>query len=347
MTRPVVSVIVPCYRYADVLPICVRSVLAQDGVDVKVLIVDDCSPDDTPEVAGRLADADARVTYVRNAENLGLIPTANRGLAWADGDHVVLISADDWLTPGALHRAATVFERHPEVGMVYGRPLYARSDRPVPAVRGRWRGTSVWTGQDWIRGRCRTAHNCVASPEMVVRNSVQQRAGGYDASCFHTSDLNMWLRCAALADVGYVRGVPQAVYRIHPGSMLRSQDGPLVDLFERQAAFDAFFAGDHGLPEAEAAALNLGVRRTLARQSLWQACRAIDRDRAGAPVDEFVAYALENYPDTRALPEWRGLQVRRKIGAGRSQWFPPFAVTGATHRVRLHTDRLRWRLTGL
>jgi len=44
MSPPTVSVIVPCYRYADLLEGCVASVLSQDGVDVRVLIVDDCSP---------------------------------------------------------------------------------------------------------------------------------------------------------------------------------------------------------------------------------------------------------------------------------------------------------------
>ena len=98
---PSVSVIVPCYRYADVLEGCVSSILEQEDVDVRVLILDDCSPDDTPAVASRLAAADPRVEYRRNEQNLGLIGTANAGLQWADGDYVVLISADDVLVPGA------------------------------------------------------------------------------------------------------------------------------------------------------------------------------------------------------------------------------------------------------
>ena len=56
------------------------SVLDQEGVDVRVLILDDCSPDGTPAVASRLAGADPRVEYRRNEQNLGLIGTANDGL---------------------------------------------------------------------------------------------------------------------------------------------------------------------------------------------------------------------------------------------------------------------------
>jgi hypothetical protein len=350
MSTPTVSVIVPCFRYASVLAGCVDSVLAQEDVDVRILVIDDASPDDTPEVAGRLASRDARVEYRRHVENAGLIATANEGLEWADRDYVVLLSADDLLVPGALRRATQVLDAAPEVGMVYGRPLLAPAGRPLPLPSGRWRATDMWPGEEWIRRRCRTAYNCISSPEVVVRTSVQRAVGGYDARCFHTSDLNMWLRIAAVSDIAYVRGVPQAIYRVHPGSMLRSQAGPLVDLSERRAAFDAFFgACAPRLEDPEQ--LRAIVGRALARQALWRASRAFDTGRVqgdGAlPVEELVAFALDVCPDTRRLREWRGLQVRRSIGAGRSGWFPPFVATGSAHRVRSHADRLRMKARGI
>lgn len=348
MSRPTVSVIVPCYRYAAVLEGCVESVLSQDGVDVRVLIIDDSSPDATPAVARRLTERDARVEYWRHAENKGLIPTANEGLEWARGDYVLLLSADDLLTPGALGRATSVMEASPNVGMVYGRPLLARGPS-LPEAKGRWRGIDVHRGADWIRLRCRTAHNCISSPEAVVRTSVQREVGGYDPACFHASDLNMWLRIAAVSDIAYVRGVPQAVYRIHPDSMLRSQDAVMGDLHERKAAFDSFFAAAPGLEGA--ADLQTMVARALARQALWQASRAYDRDLVDGPgalpVSELVAFALGVCPDARGLREWRGFQFRRMLGAGRSIWFPPFVATGAAHRLRGHAGQLRWRLKGV
>lgn len=351
MSRPTVGVIVPCYRYASLLEGCVASVLEQDGVDVRVLIIDDCSPDDTPLVARRLASGDVRVAYRRHRENRGLIPTANEGLVWGvDSDYVVLLSADDLLVPGALSRATTVMEASHAVGMVYGRPLLYPAGRPLPSPGGRWRTTDVWPGADWIRLRCRSAHNCISSPEVVVRSSVARAVGGYDPACFHTSDLNMWLRIAAVSDVAYVRGIPQAIYRIHPDSMLRSQEGPMDDLRERRAAFDAFFAGS-GARLPDAAELHTLARRALARQALWQASRAIDRDRVDGPgrlpVAELEAFALDVYPGARRLREWHGLRLRRRFGAGRSIWFPPFVATGAAHRLRGHAGRLRWKTRGI
>src|SRR5580765_4204220 len=92
-----VDVIIPCYKYARYLAACVDSVVSQDGVDVRALVIDDASPDDTPSVAARLTAQDPRVEYRRHTANRGHIATYNEGLEWASGDYVLLLSADDLL----------------------------------------------------------------------------------------------------------------------------------------------------------------------------------------------------------------------------------------------------------
>ncbi|HEY4094689.1 MAG TPA: glycosyltransferase family A protein [Baekduia sp.] len=339
--RRTVAVIVPTYNYAHLLAGCVRTVLDQEGVDVRVRIVDDQSPDDSAAVAAALVAADPdRVALHRNTTNQGLIRSANDGLAWAaeiGSDFVVLLSADDFLAPGALRRAVAIMEAEPGVGMVYGRAPYFREDSPFPDTGGAWTGTDVWAGRDWVDLRCRVGHNCISSPEVVVRTAVQQAIGGYDERCTHASDLNMWLRVGAISDIAYVRGVPQAVYRVHGSSMLRAEHSAMRDLDERWKAFSSFFAGAGG-SVVGAARLRERAGRALARQALWRASRAYDRDLVSGdgalPVDALVAFALTVYPDARRLREYHGLRTRRALGAGRSRYFLPFLATGAAHRLR-------------
>src|SRR3954454_4190332 len=122
--RPSVSVVIPCYKYGRFLPACVRSILDQEGVDVRVLIIDDASPDDSAQMALALAAADKRVEVRVHEVNKGHIATYNEGLLeWADGDYSILISADDLLTPGSIRRATDVMAAHPEIGFVYGHAL--------------------------------------------------------------------------------------------------------------------------------------------------------------------------------------------------------------------------------
>ena len=88
---PTVSVVVPCYRYGRYLEQCVGSVLTQEGVEVRVLIIDDSSPDDSYAVAQHLAAKDSRVTARRHETNRGHIATYNEGLlGWADGEYCVV-----------------------------------------------------------------------------------------------------------------------------------------------------------------------------------------------------------------------------------------------------------------
>lgn len=356
MTSPSVKIIVPCYDYAHFLPGCVDSVLSQEGVAVSVLVVDDRSPDDTPAVSQALIEADDRVEYRRHLENMGLIRTVNEGLDWAeDADYMVVISADDRLAPGALRRAATVMERNPNVGMTYGSALrFSDEGGEGAGLRERWQGTKVWPGGDWIRVRCREGHNCIASPEAMVRVSVQRQVGPYDLESHHASELNMWLRIAAISDIAYIKGAHQALYRVHQTSMLRtmlaSKSGAMTDISTRRIAFNKFFdrCGE-ALPSGER--LRERANRALAEQALWIASRAYDKgrldDAEGGGAQDWIDFAATTYPRLERLPRWWGLRLRQRIGPGRTLCFPLFLATGAGHRARVLYNRYRLQARGI
>lgn len=98
--EPTVSVVIPCFNYARYVPEAVGSVLEQRGVVVDIIIVDDCSTDDSLAVARGLADEHPQVQVLANAVNAGPVATFNRGLAQARGEFLVRLDADDLLTPG-------------------------------------------------------------------------------------------------------------------------------------------------------------------------------------------------------------------------------------------------------
>ena len=115
-----VDVIIPCFNYAHYLDDCVRSVLTQERVKVRVLIIDDASSDHTPKVASGLSAADPRVTFRRHEKNLGHIATYNEGIEWVSGKYYLLLSADDYLAHGALGRAAELMDGDPSIGFCHG-----------------------------------------------------------------------------------------------------------------------------------------------------------------------------------------------------------------------------------
>lgn len=115
--------IVPCYRYGRFLRECVESILAQYGVTVQVLIIDDVSPGDTAEVARDLAREDPGVTFLQHTNNRGHISTYNEGIEWASAEYLLILSADDYLLPGALNRAASLMDANHRVGFTFGKAV--------------------------------------------------------------------------------------------------------------------------------------------------------------------------------------------------------------------------------
>lgn len=342
-----VSVVIPCYKYGHFLPDCVRSVLTQEGVDVRVLVIDDASPDDSGQVALGLAAEDERVEVRIHEVNRGHIATYNEGLLeWADGKYSVLISADDVMAPGALARATAVMDANPNVGFVYGHAAWWREGQPRPFLRVNPSGAMIWPGQEWLRIMCRGGHNVISSPEVVVRTSLQQKLGGYRPDLPQTADAEMWMRFAVHSDVAYVKGADQALYRIHSNNMSRAR-GAYVDLVERKAAFDALFAA-HGDQIPAAARLHRRADRSMAKEALWRACRAYERRRLDTtPVAELVEFAELTYPHTAQLPEYWGLRWRQRIGPRVCPYLQPLMVSAVHRRVRTKLWWRRWVREGV
>lgn len=333
--RPSVSVVIPCYNYGRFLPTAVRSVVEQPGVDVEVIVIDDASPDGSAAVAEDLA-VDDRVRAILHRSNRGHIATYNEGLEQATGDYVVLLSADDALTPGSLARATALMEARPSIGLVYGHPIVF-SDDP-PSVGARVRSWTIWTGEEWITRRCRTGRNCIMNPEVVMRTSVQHAVGGYDPNLPHSADLAMWLRAASLGEVGRINGPPQGFYRVHPGSMQRTTyAGHVVDL---EGCLDAFATvlSEPGARIGNRNALLATARRAVAASALECARSAYDHGRAAVePVDEYLAFAARVWPAVRQTRRWRALARSIPADLERSD-------RGLGPMVRRTTDELRWRV---
>jgi glycosyltransferase involved in cell wall biosynthesis len=330
-----VSVVIPCYNYGHYVRDAVSSALVgQEGVDVRVLIIDDASTDDSADVARRIAAEDSRVEVAVHQANRGNLATYNEGLLdWADGDYTVLLSADDRLTPGSLRRAADLLDARSSVGFAYGHPLHFRQGAALPPARTAVRGWSVWPGRWWLERRFRDTHNCITSPEVMVRTSLQKRVGGYDLRLPHTGDIEMWMRLAAHGDVGYVRGVDQAYYRVHGENMTNNRTR-LVDLRQRRLAFEVLL---ERLPDASPRLTRLSdmVHRKLAREALWSAARAYDRRRTEqTPVEELISFAFDCWPASRRLSEYWGLQARRRIGPDVMPYLQPLVVSAVVRKAQ-------------
>ena len=106
MTTPLISVIVPVYRVEQYLERCVKSILSQTYENLEVILVDDGSPDQCPEICDSFAKKDSRVKVIHQ-ENKGLSGARNAGIELAAGEYLAFVDSDDYVSPqfiGSLYQ---------------------------------------------------------------------------------------------------------------------------------------------------------------------------------------------------------------------------------------------------
>ena len=116
-----IDIAIPNYNQARFLPSAVQSVLAQGIDDIRVLIIDNCSTDNSLEVAEELAERDGRISLVRHTQNVGAIASFNEAIDWASATFFTILAADDQLADGSLRRSLAVMEANPAAAFAYGR----------------------------------------------------------------------------------------------------------------------------------------------------------------------------------------------------------------------------------
>lgn len=104
MSQPFVSIIIPAYNVQDYIAQTIESCANQSFSDIEIIIVDDCSSDETMTIAQTYATADARIKIVRNKENMKLLHARAEGAKAARGKYVMFVDADDVLESHALQR---------------------------------------------------------------------------------------------------------------------------------------------------------------------------------------------------------------------------------------------------
>lgn len=215
---PLVTFVVPCYNLAYLLPECLNSILVQTYPDFEVLVMDNCSPDNTPEVVQSFRDP--RVKYVRNETNIGHTLNFNKGIAMARGKYVWLVSADDFLvSPHALGRYVDVMERNPQVGYVFSCATTAHGanhTREVPSWAYCGKTDRIWKGRTFLRRLIR--NNCIIMSSVMARKECYERRGLFALNLPHANDWYMWCTLALHYDVAYF-AEPMVCCRVHGESL--------------------------------------------------------------------------------------------------------------------------------
>lgn len=202
-----VSIVMPTHNCAPYLETCVRSILAQSWTNIELIICDDASTDETPDILSILQDEDCRIRTIRLEENSGAYVARNHALAAARGQFVTCQDADDWSHPERIKRQVDALAANPDV--IANASLWARASDRLEFIRAPM-ATSVL--------------HFNSSSIMFRREPVIERVGYWDSVRFG-ADTEFWHRLRAAFGDGALNELPEmlALARVRSDSLTRSR----------------------------------------------------------------------------------------------------------------------------
>ncbi|RZK38155.1 MAG: glycosyltransferase family 2 protein [Hymenobacter sp.] len=214
MVRSTVTIIIPNYNHANYLPQRIDSVLKQTYQQFEILLMDDCSQDDSRLVIADYANRDPRIKILLNEQNSGsTFKQWNKGIALAEGEYIWIAESDDAAAPTFLEKLVTILEDNPAAGLAYCQswridengqqhgswaPVMAELDANL------WQHDFVLPGSDLVR-RFMVNSNIVPNASAVLmRRSALKAVGPAPETMRIAGDWVFWVRYMMTTKVAFV-----------------------------------------------------------------------------------------------------------------------------------------------
>ena len=197
-----VSVIIPSYSHAPYIGQAIRSVLEQDWPDMDLIVIDDGSRDNSPQIIKDLLEGMQGCRYVLR-ENRGVIKTLNQGLEMVEGECVCFLSSDDYLRPGSLRVRAEHLEMNADCVAVYADGKVVQDSGETGKTLMSERMKNLFLAEDPIY---EILKNKIHLPilTLMVRTPVLRSMSGFDCRYSVCEDMDIHTQLFLSGRVGYV-----------------------------------------------------------------------------------------------------------------------------------------------
>ena len=198
---PKVTILMPVYNVEAYVDAAIQSILRQTYADFALLVMDDCSTDDTAERVKRFKDT--RIRSARNSQNLGLAENLNRGLSLIGTEYVARFDGDDIAEPDWLDANMAVLDAHPEFG--------------ICSSGFEWFGMrkgKVLYPEHYKDSICQMLFGCTVIAPVFRKSILDENQIRYKTSAFPAEDYRIWAECYRVTKVYNIQKVLFR-YRMH------------------------------------------------------------------------------------------------------------------------------------
>lgn len=208
---PIVSIVLPSYNGAKYIRESIDSVLGQTFPSWELILVDDCSTDETAAIAASYAAKDSRIRVIHNAVNQRLPRSLNVGFHEARGRYLTWTSDDNRYLPRAIEVMVRALDVDPATPMVCADMDYIDESGAVLGRADAYEDDLIWV------------ENRVGACFLYRREALSQ-VGGYDPAKVYVEDYDYWLRLRCR--MGEIQRIPEPLYqyRLHSGSLTATKE---------------------------------------------------------------------------------------------------------------------------
>ena len=217
-STPKVSICIPNFNGAGYIREAIDSVLQQEYQDFEIVIVDNCSTDQTAAVVKEFSSRYENIRFFGNEENIGLAGNLNKCLEHARGEYIKYLCVDDLLLPGCLEQMAAVLDEHSTVTLVCGGRLSIDEAGRVFGLRRYSSRKEVIPGNKVIT-RCLFGGNFIGEPTAVMFRKSDMLARFRD-DLPQLMDMEMWFRLLEGRELLSIE-TPLCAIRFHESQMTR------------------------------------------------------------------------------------------------------------------------------
>jgi len=206
---PLVSVCIPVFNGERYILDCISSVFEQNYTNYELLIVDNCSTDETSAIVEKIEDA--RLKYIRNEENIGSIRNFNKCIKEAQGEYFLLLPHDDLLLPGCLMEFVSKFD-DPKVGFAYSAICVVDEHGVTKYSKVNHVESLLLSSEETIID---VVNYFVPIQLAMARTEILQRLGGFDIQYGLFCDVHLWLSVSFDEWKACYNSKPLSCHRVH------------------------------------------------------------------------------------------------------------------------------------
>ena len=215
---PGISVIIPTYNRSRLLLKAIESVRKQTHQNIEIIVVDDCSIDDTEQIVRNIQDE--RIRYIKHETNKGGAESRNTGIKNAAGAYIGFLDSDDQWLPEKLEKQLNIFKLNSKIGVVYTGIATFNEEGFLDEILPQYRGKMI--------SYLLEANYINTTSSILVEKNLLDQVNGFNSTLPSCQDWDLYLKLAQKTSFDFV-GEPLVLFYQHKGERISTNNQAVLE----------------------------------------------------------------------------------------------------------------------